>query len=353
MAEKRDYYEILGVPKNASPEEIKKAYRQLAMKYHPDKNPGDKEAEEKFKEVNEAYAVLSDPERRAQYDQFGHSGIDMEGFRRDFTGFPDFEDLFSGVFESFFGRTTRTRTTARRGADVEYELEIDLEEVMHGARKKIRIPSLENCPVCKGSGLRPGTFEKKCPACYGRGQVSFTQGFFSISQTCTRCGGSGRIIEHPCPRCGGRARVRQQRTLEVTIPAGIEEGARLKITGGGEAGEKGGPRGDLYIYITIRKHHFFERVGNDLLCEVPISFVKAALGGQVEVPTLNGKSLLTIPPGIQPGEVLKLRGKGLPNPRGFGRGDQHVKIKVLIPTKLTREQRELLIKFAHLSGEKK
>lgn len=353
---KRDYYEILGVERNASLEEIKKAYRKLALKYHPDKNPGNKAAEEKFKEVNEAYAILSNPEKRARYDQFGHSGVEGTTFGpEDFRGFEDifggFES-FSEIFESFFGTSSRRRGGAQRGEDLQYEVRINLEDALRGVKKKIRVSRMEECPTCRGSGLKPGTQRSTCPYCHGRGQVAYTQGFFSITRTCDHCQGVGSIIREPCLQCRGRGRVRQERTLEVKIPPGIEDGSQIKLSGEGEAGVRGGRRGNLYLIISINKHPLFERVGPDLVGELPISFTQAALGDEIEISTLDGKATVKIPPGVQNGKILRLKNKGMPYLHSFARGDLLLKVKVIIPTKLSAKEKELLIEFARLRGEK-
>lgn len=350
---KGDYYKILGVSRDATDEEIKKAYRKLALKYHPDRNQGSKEAEEKFKEICEAYEVVSDPQKRKNYDLFGHRG-GAEGFG----GFGDwsfstggFGDVFEDIFSDFFGVGGRRRTRAERGADLRYNLEISFEEAVFGVEKKIRVPRWEHCDNCGGTGARPGTGLGVCPTCNGAGQIRFQQGFFSVSRTCSHCQGEGRFIKEPCPGCHGRKKVDKERALSVWIPAGVETGTRLKLSGEGEAGSHGGPPGDLYVVLTVKEHPLFKREGNDILCEIPISFVQAALGAEVEIPTLNGKTFIRIPPGTQSGKVFKLKGKGVHNLRGYGVGDQMVKVHVKIPTKLNARQRELLGEFAKASGE--
>ncbi len=342
---KRDYYEILGVTRDASLEEIKKAYRRLAHKLHPDKNPGNKEAEERFKEITEAYEVLSNPEKRAAYDRFG-SGRPIEGFE----GFPDFGfgSIFDDLFEGFFGTTTRRRPSASRGADLRYNLEITLEEAAFGAEKEVVIPRLEICEACGGSGAMPGTGTIACRVCRGTGSIRYSQGFFSLSQTCNHCHGTGFVIESPCRGCKGQGRTRTERTILVKIPPGVETGTRLRLAGEGESGLRGGQSGDLYVVITVAEHSIFSRQGNDLICEVPISFAKAALGADIEVPTLSGKTRLHIPHGTQSGAMFRLKGKGISNSRGFGKGDLIVKVIVEVPTSLTPRQRELLEEFSRL-----
>jgi molecular chaperone DnaJ len=352
---KRDYYEILGVPKNASEEEIRKAYRKLAHKYHPDKTGGDKEAEEKFKEIGEAYSVLSDKQKRAQYDQFGHAAEpaagfqDFEGFAR--TGFGGFEDIFGDIFQDFVGRPSRGRTAARRGADLRYDVEVSLKESATGAERIIRIPRAESCQQCGGSGAKPGTSRSACPQCGGTGQILQSHGFFSISRTCSRCRGEGSIIKDPCSNCGGTGRVTVERQLRIRIPAGVDTGHQLHLPGEGEAGSFSGGRGDLYVVLNVQPHPIFERHGNDILCEVPIGFTQAALGDRIEVPTLDGRVSLKIPPGTQTNKVFRLRGKGIPHVRGAGIGDQLVRVIVETPTRLNDQQKNLLKEFARISGD--
>lgn len=345
----KDYYEILGVNRNASLEEIKKAYRKLALKYHPDKNPGDKAKEEKFKEINEAYGVLSDSTKRAHYDQFGsvEGAVFEEGLRK---GFEDFGDIFSdfgGLFESFFGKSSRaTHTKAVRGEDLESKIEITLFDVLKGLTKKITLPRLESCEVCQGTGLKPGTQLATCSSCHGQGQISYAQGFFSISRTCNRCGGTGRTIESPCFKCKGKGRIYRDRTLEVKIPPGIYNGAHLKLTKEGEAGLRGGPPGDLYITVYVKKHKIFTRQDNNLFCETEIDCITAILGGETIIPTLEKEVKLIIPSGTQPEQILRIQGQGLPSLNSRHRGDLYVKIKVKIPTKISTSQRKLLEEFA-------
>jgi molecular chaperone DnaJ len=340
----RDYYEILGVPRDAGEAEIKKAYRQLALKHHPDRNPGDRQAEERFKEINEAYAVLSDPERRAQYDRFGRADIPPGGF--DIGGFGD---LFDDLFEGFFGGgRPRTRTRARRGDDLRYDLEISLEEAARGVETRLQIPRLETCESCRGAGTEPGSRRVACGMCRGRGQLRYQQGFLTVARTCPQCGGEG-ASQTPCRACGGQGRVQQERVLKVRIPPGVEEGSQLRLTGEGEGGFRGGPPGDLYVVVHIREHPFFTREGAHLYCTLPITFVQAALGAEVDVPTLDGTAKLQIPPGTQNGQVLRLKGKGMPSLHGRGRGDACYRIVVEVPTQLTPRQRELLEEFERAS----
>lgn len=352
MAPKRDYYEVLGVSRNCSQQEIKKAYRRLARECHPDVNPGDKQAEERFKEVAEAYAVLSDPAKRAQYDRFGHQapgGFDVN-FDSFFGGFTDIFD----VFDSFTGRRTR-RQGVERGSDLRHELTIELEEAAKGVTKTIQIVRLSTCEECGGSGAASGTSPQTCSTCGGVGQVRATResffGYMSTVTTCPTCGGSGRYIPHPCPSCGGNGRERRKQKINIDIPAGVDDGYRIRVPGEGDAGPNGGPPGDLYVDIFVRPHPVFRRDNQHIFVEKEISFAQAALGDIVQVPTLDGMEELRIPPGTQPGATLKLRNKGMPSLRSNGRGDEYIIIKVVIPTKLTRRQRELLLEFAKASDE--
>ena len=347
---KRDYYETLGIDREASPEQVKKAYRKLAHQYHPDKNSGNKEAEERFKEVSEAYEVLRDPEKRAAYDRFGHAGVG-----RSAEGFADFADvgfggLFDDLFEGFFGTTGRRRGAGQRGADLRYNLTISLEEAARGLERQVVIPRLDACASCGGTGLKPGSRPKTCSACRGTGQVRFSRGFLTVSQPCHRCRGEGTILEDPCRTCQGQARVRIERTLSVKVPPGVETGTRLRIGGEGEAGIRGGGRGDLYVVIQVAEHPLFVREGDDLLCEVPVSFTQAALGAELKIPTLTGSTKLKIPPGTQSGAEVRLRGQGMPSLRGYGVGDLRVRVLVEIPTRLTARQRQLLEEFATLEN---
>lgn len=352
VATKRDYYEVLGVGQGASSEEVKKAYRKLALKYHPDRNPGDKTAEERFKEASEAYQVLSDPDRRSQYDRFGHAafeqGAGFGGF--DFSS-AGFEDVFSDIFGDFFGGGRRSRTRARRGEDLRYDLEIDFEEAVFGAEKNISVPRLVPCKKCNGTGSKGGAPRETCQACRGSGQVRYQQGLFSIAKTCGQCQGLGSILKDPCRSCGGSGTGRTTQTLNVRIPAGVDTGSRLKLRGEGEAGYNGGPGGDLYVVLHVRDHPLFSRQGNDIICDVPIGFTQAALGSEIDVPTLNGKVKMKIPAGTQSGSVFRLRGKGVPDVRGYGTGDALVRVVIETPKKLSAKQRELLEEFAKISGE--
>ncbi|MDD3447420.1 MAG: molecular chaperone DnaJ [Gammaproteobacteria bacterium] len=343
---KRDYYEVLGVAKNASEAELKKAYRRMAMKHHPDRNTGDKEAENKFKEAKEAYEVLSDARKRAAYDQFGHAGVDSGagmgggGFRGG-GGFSDiFEDIFGDVFGG--GGGGRGGSRAYRGADLRYDLELSLEEAVQGTTVKIRIPVHVECGACGGSGARKGSEPTICTTCGGAGQVRIQQGFFSVQQACPHCRGTGRVISDPCPECRGRGRVQEQKTLSVKVPAGVDSGDRIRLSSEGEAGENGGPPGDLYVQIRVREHPIFVRDGADLYCEVPISFVTAALGGELEVPTLNGRVKLKVPAETQTGKLFRIRGKGVRPVRGNGEGDLLCRVVVETPVNLTGRQKELL-----------
>jgi len=350
---KRDYYELLGVERNATEEDLKKAYRKLAMKYHPDRNPGDKQAEGKFKEVSEAYQVLTDPEKKAQYDRFGHAAFDGRSpFGAGFDFSSGFEDIFGDIFGDFLGGGTgRRRTRAQRGDDLRYNLDIGFEEAAFGTAKKIKVPRHGNCDECGGTGAKPGSSPRTCPTCRGRGQVNFQQGFFSVSRTCNQCRGRGTVIVDPCPSCSGSARVRKFHTIEVKIPAGVDTGSLLKLRGEGEGGAMGGPAGDLYVAIKVQDHPIFAREGSEIICEVPISFHQAALGAEIEVPTLGGKVKLKIPAGTQSGKVFRLKGKGIKDVHGYQQGDQHVRVHVETPTHLTPKQRELLKQFAAAGGE--
>ncbi len=352
---KRDYYEVLGASRGAGDDELKKAYRRLAIQYHPDRNPGDKQAEERFKEINEAYQVLSDSERRAQYDRYGHAafqgppGGGFSGF--DFT--QGFEEVFSDIFGDFFGSGRgRSRSRTRRGDDLRYDLEIEFEEAARGIEKVIKFQRLATCEACEGSRARGGRGGvRTCPNCRGTGQVRTQQGFFSIATTCGQCRGEGTIIADPCQKCQGQGRIRKPQSISVRIPPGVDNGSRLKLRGEGEAGFGGGPPGDLYVAIHVREHPLFVRQDNDVVIEVPVSFPQAALGSEIEVPTLEGKVKLKIPPATQSGKVFRLKGKGIVDLHGYGRGDQLVKIMVETPRRLTARQRELLEEFAKLAGE--
>ncbi len=357
---KRDYYEVLGVTKSSPDADIKQAYRKLALKYHPDRNKGDKEAEEKFKEATEAYEVLRDPKKRASYDKYGHEGVaGFEGFGRG--AYTDFSDIFGDmgdlgdIFEGFFGSAFGSRTgkkRARRGSDIQYDLTITLEEAATGKEVQIDVPRNETCDVCSGSGAAPGSKPSMCPVCNGSGQIRQSQGFFSITQTCYKCRGEGKIISSPCKSCKGAGLKTRTRKITVKIPAGVESGSRLKITGEGEHGPESGPRGDLYVMIHVQKHKFFERHGNDLLSIIDISFPMVCLGGEIEVPTLiGGKVKMKIPQGTENGQVFRLKGNGIPYLGSYGKGDHLVKINIHVPKKLTPRQKELLKEFSKLDGE--
>ncbi|RQO41158.1 molecular chaperone DnaJ [Variovorax sp. KBW07] len=349
MATKRDYYETLGVPKNASEEEIKKAYRKLAMKHHPDRNHGDtsKDAEAKFKEVKEAYEMLSDGQKRAAYDQYGHAGVDpnMRGGpgAEGFGGFAEaFGDIFGDVFGGARGGRTSSGRQVFRGSDLSYAMEVTLEEAADGKEAQIRIPSWDNCDTCKGTGAKPGTKPITCTTCHGAGAVQMRQGFFSVQQTCPTCHGSGKIVPEPCTVCHGQGKIKNNKTLEVKIPAGIDDGMRIRSTGNGEPGTNGGPPGDLYIEIRLKKHELFERDGDDLHCVVPVSVTTAALGGEINVPTLKGAAAIDIPDGTQSGKQFRLRGKGIKGVRSSYPGDLYCHVRVETPVKLTEHQRKLL-----------
>lgn len=364
----KDYYEMLGVSKNSTPEEIKKAYRKLAIQYHPDKNPGNKEAEEKFKEISQAYEVLSDSQKRATYDQFGHdaftrSGRGGAGAGGGSGGFHDPFDIFSqvfgssSIFEEFFGggggrRQRRSASAAQDGADLRYDLEIDFEEAIYGADKKISFARLESCTNCNGTGSAPGAGKVTCKRCGGSGFTTTSHSFISMRQTCPSCRGAGEIIEKPCPKCRGEGRVRAEKNIQIHIPPGVDTGSRLRVAGEGEGGIYGGSQGDLYVVIHVRSHEIFQRDGLDIMCEVPIDFVTASLGGIIEVPTVSGKTKLKIPEGTQSGTILRLREKGVPSLHGGRRGDQHIKIFVEVPSKLSKTQREKLEEFGKLEREK-
>ncbi|MEZ5525397.1 MAG: molecular chaperone DnaJ [Pseudomonadales bacterium] len=343
---KRDYYEVLGVSKDADSKEVKKAYRRLAMKYHPDRNPDDKSAESHFKEVNEAYEILSDGEKRAAYDQFGHAGVDPNaGGGHGFGGGASFSDVFGDVFGDIFGGGGRQRSHVQRGADLGYSLDLDLEDAVKGTQVKIKVPSMVGCGECDGSGAAKGSQPEDCPTCGGVGQVRMQQGFFSVQQTCPRCKGQGKTIKNPCHKCHGAGRVEETKTLSVKIPPGVDTGDRIRLTGEGEAGVHGGPPGDLYVQVTVRDHKIFTRDGANLYCEVPISFVDAALGGELEVPTLDGRVKLKIPPETQTNKLFRMRGKGVKPVRGGATGDLLCRVMVETPVNLNAEQKELLRKF--------
>ena len=362
---KRDYYEVLGVSKNASPGEIKKAYRRLAVKYHPDRNlDNSKQAEEKFKQIAEAYKVLSDPEKRKIYDQFGHAGLEAEvgagagaGGFRGFDPFKIFEEVFgrgdffggSSFGDLFSGTTTRSGTRAQIGASLQYNLQIDFEEAVRGVEKRISLTRYGTCSHCGGKGVEPGHSAESCPVCGGDGYIQTRQGFFAFTRTCTQCHGKGTVIRHPCRECQGKGRVRKTKKLRVNIPAGVDSGTTLRLKGEGEAGIEGAPPGDLFVSIKVKPHPLFFRKGDDVVMEVPISFALAALGGEISIPTLNGKVKLKIPTGTQSSKIFRLRGKGVPHLHSIGKGSQLVKVIIETPVNLTLEQKQLLKKFDELS----
>jgi molecular chaperone DnaJ len=353
--DKRDYYEILGVSRQAEEEEVKKAYRQLALKYHPDRNPGNKDAEECFKEAAEAYEVLRDPQKRRIYDTYGHEGLQGSGFR----GFRGFEDIFSSfgdIFQDFFsfgfGGSSRPRSASRPGDDLLYDLTLSFQEAVFGAEKQIHVQTFIECQRCNGSGAEPGTKETTCPMCQGSGQVVQSQGFFRISTTCSRCQGAGKVLVSPCSQCRGQGRSKHLKRVEVKVPAGVDTGTRLRLRGEGESGYRGGLPGDLYVRLHVKPHEFFERDGDNLYGRVSITYVQAALGDQIEVPTLEGKKTLEIQPGTQPGSVIRFPGDGVPHLRGNGRGDLFFEVQVKIPTHITPRQEELLRELMEIDNEK-
>ena len=345
---KRDYYEVLGVNRDTSEEEIKKAYRRLAMKWHPDRNPDNPKAEEHFKEANEAYEVLTSAEKRAAYDQYGHAGVHPQSGAGGQAGFGD---IFSDIFGEIFGGQRGGRSTVYRGADLRYNLQITLEQAAHGFETKIRIPGTATCETCEGSGARKGTQAQTCPTCHGAGQVRISQGPFSIAQTCPRCHGSGKVIPNPCADCSGTGRVKLQKTLSVKIPAGVDEGDRVRLSGEGEPGVNGGPAGDLYVQVQIKQHPVFQRDHDDLHCEMPVSFATAALGGEIEIATLDGSARIKVPTETQSGKVFRLRGKGIVGVRSHSAGDLFCHVVVETPVKLTERQKELLREFETISQE--
>jgi molecular chaperone DnaJ len=352
LNQKRDYYEVLGVPREATDQEIKSAYRKLAVKFHPDKNPGSREAEEKFKEAAEAYSVLSDQEKRTRYDRFGHAGMQggFSGF--DPSTFGDFGDIlgdFFGLGDLFGGG--RRRGGPERGPDLRYDLKVSFRDAAFGLKTKIKMPRHEHCGACGGSGAAKGKAPITCPGCQGMGQVRYQQGFFSISRTCGQCNGEGRVIRDPCETCHGRGRVRKEKVLELKIPAGVEGGTKLRVQGEGEAGGRGGPPGDLYVIIYVEDHPFFQRQANNIYCQIPIGVTQAVLGAEIAVPTLEGEEKLRIPEGTQSGTVFRLRNKGIVSLHERGRGDQYVTVNVVIPTRLTKEQRQLFENLAMLNKD--
>ncbi len=354
---KRDYYEVLGVSRDSSPENLKRSYRKIALENHPDRNPGDNAAEERFKHASEAYAVLSDPEKRRAYDRFGFGGVGMGGGPGGFSDFGDlgnFTDVFSDLFGDLFGgpRGGRHRGgRGQRGADLRYNLEIELADVVEGKEASIQLPKMRTCGTCEGSGARPGTRPELCGRCAGAGQVIFQQGFFRVSRPCDACAGAGEIVRERCADCRGSGRIEGMQNIRVKVPAGVEDGMRLRLSGEGEAGVAGGPPGDLFVVISTREHPLFERDGSNLHCQVPISFTQATLGAEIEVPTLEGKVKLKVPEGTQTGKILRLRGKGLRSMRSTARGDQLLHIFAEVPTRLSKRQRELVEEFAAEGGE--
>ncbi|OGA15208.1 MAG: molecular chaperone DnaJ [Betaproteobacteria bacterium RIFCSPLOWO2_02_FULL_66_14] len=350
---KRDYYEVLGVNRDASDDDIKKAYRRLAMKWHPDRNPENPKAEEHFKEAKEAYEILSDSQKRGAYDRFGHAGVDPSaaaagGAGAGFGG-AGFGDIFGDIFGEIFGGGRGGRSAVYRGADLRYKLEISLEQAAHGFETKIRVPTMAECSTCHGTGAKPGTQPTGCPTCHGAGQVRISQGPFSIAQTCPRCRGAGKVIAQPCAQCAGAGRTKHHKTLQVRIPAGVDEGDRVRLSGEGEAGVNGGPAGDLYVQVHIKAHPVFTRDHDDLHCEMPVSFATAALGGEIEIPTLDGSARIKVPPETQSGKVFRLRDKGIHGVRSQNRGDLYCHVVVETPVSLTERQRELLREFEAIS----
>ena len=348
---KRDYYEVLGVSKGADEREIKKAYKRMAMKYHPDRNKDDADAADKFKEATEAYEVLTDAQKRAAYDQFGHDAVNgQQGGHGGFGGGADFSDIFGDVFGDIFGGGRGRQQRSARGSDLRYNMELTLEEAVRGVTKEIKVPTLAGCDVCDGSGAKPGTQAKTCPTCHGHGQVQMRQGFFTVQQPCPHCRGKGKIVSDPCSKCHGEGRYQKTKTLSVKIPAGVDTGDRIRLSGEGEAGEAGAPAGDLYVQMHVREHDIFVRDGNNLYCEVPISFTAAALGGEVQVPTLDGRVKLKIPAETQTGRMFRLKGKGVRSARNGQLGDLVCKVYIETPVNLTEEQKELLRQLEESCG---
>ncbi len=353
---KRDFYEVLGVSRTATDQEIKSSYRKLALQHHPDRNPGNPQAEEKFKECSEAYAVLADAEKRARYDRFGHAGVagnGPSGGGFDATVFNDFQDIFGDLFgfgEMFGQGGGRRRTRAQRGGDMREDITLEFEEAVFGVTRQVQIRRLETCDECKGDGAAPGKPPINCTTCGGRGQMRYQQGFFAVARTCSTCGGTGKLIVDACKKCKGHGRLKRERTVTVKVPAGVEEGARILYSGEGEAGAYDGPPGDLYVVLHVKEHSFFQREGSDLHCVIPISFTQAALGTEIHVPTLEGQQKMQVPEGTQTGTVLRLRNKGVPVLNGHGRGDLYVELKVQTPGKLSKRQRELLAELENEGG---
>lgn len=349
--QKRDYYEVLGIERTASIDEIKKAYRKLALKHHPDKNPGNPEAEELFKEAAEAYGVLSDEEKRARYDRYGHAGTNGMGF--DPNQFADFGDILGDLFGfgDFFGAGRRRSTRPARGNDLRYDLQLSFDDAVFGKEITLDIPRVATCATCKGSGAKPGTQPVSCSGCGGRGQIRYSQGFFAVARTCPQCGGAGKVIKDPCATCSGTGRTREQKQIAVKVPAGVDDGSRLRVAGEGEAGYNGGPPGDLYVFLSVTPHPAFTRRDYDIHSEQSISFTQAALGAEVRTATIDGEESLKVPPGTQPNQVFRLRGKGVQFLDGNGRGDHYVHVAVRVPTALNDEQRRVLEELAALEGE--
>jgi len=353
MTSKRDYYEVLGIDRNANESELKTAYRKKAIKHHPDKNAGDKQAEEKFKEAAEAYEVLRDSRKRQIYDQYGHQGLEGTGFS-GFSGFEDIFDSFGGIFEDLFGFRSgaQTRNRRQRGADLRYDLTLSFNEAAFGKETDVKIEKMASCTTCEGNGCEPGTYPENCSQCQGTGQVSRSQGFFTIRTTCSNCRGAGQVITHQCPECRGAGQVKTVKRVSVKIPAGVDHGSRLRLSGEGEDGVNGAPAGDLYVFIHVEPHDFFHRDNTDVICLIPISFIQAALGDEILIPTLTGEETLKIAKGTQPGDTFRLPGQGIPSLRNSRRGDQIVQVQVKTPTRLTKKQEKLLQEFQKLESGK-
>ncbi|MDM8536631.1 molecular chaperone DnaJ [Desulfobacterales bacterium HSG17] len=353
MTTKRDYYEVLGISRDSNESEIKAKYRKLAMKYHPDRNPGDKEAEDKFKEAAEAYEVLRDSQKRSLYDQYGHQGLEGSGF----SGFGGFEDIFSSfgdIFEDIFGFGGGRRSSGRtqRGADLRYDMSLSFMDAVFGTETQINVEKMDRCTDCGGNGCEPGTQPEVCKQCGGSGQVSRSQGFFTVRTTCPQCRGNGQSISNPCSQCRGNGKIRVSKKVSVKIPGGVDTGSRLRLTGEGESGPYGGPSGDLYVFIHVNSHEFFQRNNTDVICQIPISFIQAALGDKIKVPTLDGEKVLDIPKGTQPGELFRFHGEGVPSLRNGRRGDQIIQVDIKTPTNINKKQENLLKEFANLEGSK-